>query len=211
MVLMIGEWKCDTVRRALNFYWRQPERVQGMKIAERAWAIFDKTVTALMVLACALVIFDTLAVTVDVLLRYSLGITYTGLFEITEYSLLWMTFLATAWLLKNDGHIRVDLVLTRLHPRHRTILNSIASIICAILLGVITWYSVRLTLYDYQTGYTLASILEPPKWPIEIIIPAGYFLLFIELLRKTYGHLTSWKALSQGEQKQSDSPPRGES
>jgi len=182
-----------------------------MKITERFWAIFDKAITILMVLAAALIIFDALAVSVDVLLRKFLGITHTGLFEITEYSLLWMTFLGTAWLLKNDGHIRVDLVLNRLNPRHRAILNIIATIMCVILLGVLTWYSVKLTLHDYQAGIFLATVLEPLKWPIEIIIPIGYFLLFIELLRKTYGHLASWKALFKGEQKQSNSTPGGES
>ena len=182
-----------------------------MKVTKIAWSIFDKTLTALMVLACALVLLDTLAVTVDVLLRYSLGITWTGLFEITEYSLLWITFLSTAWILKIDGHIRVDLVLSRFNPRHRAITNIVTSIICIILLGVLTWYSVKLTLNDYQTGRYISSILQPVKWPIEIIIPVGYFLLFIELLRKTYGHLTSWKALPRGEPKQLDSTPGGES
>ena len=181
-----------------------------MKVTEIAWAIFDKTITVLMVLACALVLLDTLAVTVDVILRYSLGITYTGLFEITEYSLLWITFLATAWLLKIDGHIRVDLLLSRLNPRHRVITNIVTSIICVILLGILTGYSAKLTLNHYQLGTYISSILQPVKWPVEIIIPVGYFLLFIELLRKTYGHLTSWKALSKGEQRQSYSPPGGE-
>lgn len=181
-----------------------------MKVTETAWAILDKTITALMVLACALVLLDTLAVSVDVILRYSLGITWTGLFEITEYSLLWITFLSTAWILKVDGHIRVDLLLSRLNPRNRAITNIVTSIICIILLGVLIWYSAKLTLNHYQMGTYISSILQPVKWPIEIIIPIGYFLLFIVLLRKTYGYLTSWKALSQGELKQSDSPPGGE-
>jgi len=181
-----------------------------MKITERAWAIFDKIITILMVFAAALILFDALAVSINVLLRYLFGITHSGLFEITEYSLLWMTFLGTAWLLKNDGHIRVDLVLNRLNPRRRAITNITTSIICIILLGAVTWWSLRLTWYDYQADIILSSILQPLKWPIEIIIPVGFLLLFIELLRKTYGHLTSWKALSEGEPTQSDSTPGGE-
>jgi TRAP-type C4-dicarboxylate transport system permease small subunit len=182
-----------------------------MKATEIAWAIFDKILTALMVLACALVILDTLAVTVDVILRYSLGMTWTGLFEITEYSLLWITFLSTAWILRVDGHIRVDLVLTHFNPRRRAIVNIVTSIFCIILLCILTWYSVKINLNDYQTGRYISSILQPVKWPIEIIIPVGYFLLLIELLRKTYGYLTSWKAQSGGEQEPSGSTPGGES
>ena len=167
-----------------------------MKLTRIAWAIFDKTLTTLMVLACALVLLDTLAVTVDVILRYWLGITWTGLFEITEYSLLWITFLSVAWILKVDGHIRVDLMLSHFNPRHRAITNIVTSIVCIILLCVLIWYSVRLTLNDYQTGRYISSILQPVKWPIEIIIPIGYFLLLIQFLRIVYGRLKSWKALS---------------
>ena len=181
-----------------------------MKVTKIAWSIFDKTLTALMVLACALVLLDTLAVTVDVLLRYSLGITWTGLFEITEYSLLWITFLSTAWILKIDGHIRVDLLLNYLNPRHRAIMNSISYIIGIFLLVLITWYSLKITLYDYQESIILPTYLKPSKWYLEIIVPVGYFLLLIEMLRKTYGHLTRWKALSRGKQTPSDSTPGGE-
>jgi C4-dicarboxylate transporter DctQ subunit len=170
-----------------------------MKVTEIAWAILDKIVTVLMVLAAALVLLDTLAVTIDVILRYSLGITWTGLFELTEYSLLWITFLSTAWILKVDGHIRVDLLLSRFNPRRRAITNIVTSIICIILLCVLTWYSAKLTLSHYQMGTYISSILQPVKWPIEIIIPIGYFLLLIVLLRKTYGYLTSWKVLPRAE------------
>lgn len=181
-----------------------------MKITERAWALFDKTITVLMVLAGAIIIFDTLAVSVDVLLRYSLSITYAGLFEITEYSLLWMTFLGTAWLLKNDGHIRVDLLLNRLNPRNRAILTSISSIIGVFLLMLITWYSVLITWQDYQAAIIIPTYLKPLKWPLEIIISIGYFLLLVEMLRKTYGYLISWKALSRGEQMPLDTTRGGE-
>ena len=182
-----------------------------MKVTEIVWAIFDKIVTALMVLGAALILLDTLAVSFDVILRYSLGLTWTGLFEITEYSLLWITFLSAAWILKIDGHIRVDLLLDRLSPRRKAITNSVASIICLILLGILTWYSARLTLNHYQMGTYISSILQPVKWPIDIIIPIGYFLLFIVLLRKTYGYLTSWKVPSSAEPEQLDSTPGGDS
>lgn len=183
-----------------------------MKVTKRAWAVFDKTLTVLMVLAAALVIFDTLAISVDVLLRYFIGSSWAGLFEISEYSMLWITFLSAAWLLKIGGHIRVDLLLTRFSPRQRAITNIITSIICVLLFVFITWYTLKLTLHDYQTGFFYPSVLRPPKWPIEIIIPIGYFLLLIQFLRITYGHLRNWKALStEGTGAISGSTPGGES
>jgi C4-dicarboxylate transporter DctQ subunit len=168
-----------------------------MKAAEKARAIIDRLVTALAVVAAGLIVADALAVSVEVLVRRFLGVTHAGLFEITEYSLLWITFLAVAWLLKNNGHISVDIVVSRLTPRLRAIINIVTSIICTILFGVLVWYSGKLTLLDYQTGFSMGSALRPLKWPIEIIIPICCFLLFIEMLMKTYGYLTSWKVISK--------------
>lgn len=181
-----------------------------MEAAKRFWAIFDKTITILMGLAAALVVLDALAVTFDVLLRYSLGITHVQLFEIVEYTLLWVTFLGTAWLMKNDGHVRVDLVVKRFPPGQEVILKTAASILGVMLLGFVTWYSAKVTLQDLQTGFTLSGVLRPPKWPIEIIIPIGFFLLLIQSARNTYGHLMSWRASSRGQQMSSDSSSGGE-
>ena len=181
-----------------------------MKIAEIAGAIINKGITVMAVLAAILILADALAVSVEVLLRNFLKITHAELFEITEYSLLWITFLAAAWLLKNNGHIRVDILVTRLNPRPRAIANLAVSVICTILFGIILWYSVRLTLHDYLTGYTIGSVMRPLKWPVEIIIVIGFLLLFIEMLRKTYGYLANWKVVSTGESTQSDSAVGGE-
>lgn len=181
-----------------------------MKVIETAGAIIDKVITVLAVFAAALILADALAVSVEVLLRRFCGITHAELFEITEYSLLWITFLAVTWLLKSNGHIRVDIVPSRLSPRNRAILNIITSIICTILFGFITWFSIKLTLHDFQTGFIIGSVLRPLKWPIEIIMAIGFLLLFIEMLRKFFGYLTDWRVLCRGETKKPESIPGGE-
>jgi TRAP-type mannitol/chloroaromatic compound transport system permease small subunit len=58
------------------------------------------------------------------------------------------------------------------------------------------YYTVKLTLADYQANFILASILNPPKWPIEIIIPIGFFMLFLQLIRNTRDFLKRYLILS---------------
>jgi C4-dicarboxylate transporter DctQ subunit len=185
-------------------------QVSTVKITEKIWPALDKTITAMMVLGAAIILIDMLAVSVDVILRYTLGITYTGLFEIMEYSLLWITFLATAWLLKINGHIRLDLVLDRLNPRRKVITNIATSVICEILMGFLIWYSVKLTVNDFIHGTYLSTVLQPIKWPIEIIIVIGYILLFIVMLRRIIDLVKTWQSLSHQEPEQIPSPPGGE-
>jgi len=88
-------------------------------------------------------------------------------------------------------------VVSHLNPRRRAITNIVAYIICIILLGVVTWYSVKLTWHDYQVDTIVSTVLRPLKWPIELIIPIGSFLLFVQSLMKAYEHLTSLKAMSK--------------
>lgn len=167
-----------------------------MKVGKKFWAVFDKMIVTLMALSASLVLFDTFAVTIDVLIRNIFSKTYAGLFEITEYSLLWMTFLGTTWILRNNGHVRIDLVVTLLPQKYRSILNAIASILSVILLLAMTYYSTKLILYDYRTGFTLSGVLRPLKWPIEMIIPIGFLLLSVQSLRNAYETWVSLKANS---------------
>jgi TRAP-type C4-dicarboxylate transport system permease small subunit len=168
-----------------------------VKVLEKAQAIYNKILVAFMVLAGVIVVADSLAISIDVFRRASFGEMWTGLFELTEYSLVWMTFLGTTWLLKNGSHINVDMIINRLSPRARAVTNIATSIIGVILLGIVTWYCAKLTLHDYQAATALPSVLRLPKWPVEIVIPIGTFLLFIQFLLNTYGHLKSWSAMSK--------------
>jgi len=185
-------------------------QVSIVKIFEKIWSALDRAITAMMALGAAIIIIDMLAVSVDVILRYSLDITYTGLFELMEYSLLWITFLATAWLLKINGHIRLDLILDRLNPRRKVITNIATSVICEILLGFLIWYSVKLTVNDFIHGTYLSTVLQPVKWPIEIIIAIGYILLFIVMLRRIFELVKTWQSLSSERLENAPSPPGGD-
>jgi TRAP-type C4-dicarboxylate transport system permease small subunit len=166
-----------------------------MKIGGRFWAIFDKTITIMMIVSAIVVLLDALFVTIDVLMRYAFSITYIGIFELTEYSLLWMTFMGAAYIMRNNGHVRVDAVTNLLNPKNGAILNIIASVISLFILMVVTFYSAKLTLHDFLTDFTLSGILKPVKWPIEIIIPIGFFMLFLQVLKNTYGQIEKLKDL----------------
>jgi C4-dicarboxylate transporter DctQ subunit len=180
-----------------------------VKAKERFWAIFDRTITAMMVMSAALIVLDAFAVTVDVLSRKFFGITYVYLFEVTEFTLLWMTFLGTAWIMKNNNHIRVDLVVNQLNPRHGAIVIAVAFILSILILIMATGYSAWLTWHDYQTHFILSTILRPLKWPVEIIIPIGFFMLLIQLIRNTYNHLANREAFSKIHAATLDSTPGG--
>ncbi len=171
-----------------------------MQLVKKGTAIFDRTLNLLFLVATSLLILITLTTITEIIMRTFWGRPIMGTVELTGYTLLFITFLGTAWLLREDGHVKMDVVLSRLRPRIQSTLNIITSILGAIICLVIAWYGVKVSWYSFQTNYRAISELEIPLFPILIVIPVGTFLLFIQFLRRTYGFLRKGRALGGQEQ-----------
>lgn len=107
--------------------------------------------------------------------------------EIVEYSLLFVTFSSAAWLLRQEGHVTMDIVLNRLQPRTQSAVIAITSVVCSFACLIITIFGFRVVISSYQLGYTTPTELELSQAAILAIIPLGGFLLFIQFLRRAFG------------------------
>ena len=172
-----------------------------MNLLKKATNIFDRIIDVLALLAVVLLAFIMVSVLYEVVTRYFLGQTSSWVFEFTAYSLAFITFLGTTWLLRREGHVKVDLVLSRLNPRTQAMVNIVTSILCAIVWLAVTWYSLKTTLHSYQIGYLEATELQAPKWILLSVIPIGSFLLFIQCLRRAFQYLVNRRILVDKEQK----------
>ncbi len=181
-----------------------------MKVLSKAEIIFDRVIDYMLMLAAVIVVLDALAVSADVILRKAIGFTWAPLYEIITYSLLWMTFLGTTAIMRMNGHVKMDSLMSQLSPKKEALLNTISHSVCVLLAGIMLFYTIRLTITDYQTDFILASILNPPKWPIEIIIPIGFFMLFVQISRNTKDFFERYKALSRQEKPPADDWVPGE-
>lgn len=166
-----------------------------MKLLVRAGAIFDHINGSLFWLAAILVVFAEFAVCYDVVMRYFLNRPTMWVGEITANILVWFTFLGTAWLLRNEGHVKIDVLVTQLRPRVQAIINSITYILCAIACLAVAWYAGQVVWGQFQTGVHTHTLLGLPMWPLYVIIPISLFLLFIQFLRNSYKYLTEWRLL----------------
>jgi len=134
------------------------------------------------------------SVGVAVVARYFFGQPMGWVIEISEYIILYITFLVAAWVLREDGHVKMDFVLSRLNPKNRALLYVVTSVISLGICLILSWFATKVTLYQYQVGYFTVTLLELPKFIFTAVIALGSLLLSLQFLRKIYGHLTSWKA-----------------
>lgn len=165
-----------------------------MRVGARLSTVFDKILHSGFLGAGVILWFVVILVLVGIVARYFLERPLAWTVEIVGYSLLYMGFLASAWILKKQGHVKMDLVLNRLNPKNQALLNTVTSFLGAITFLVITWYSAKMTLSLFQRGIDVTSMLEPPQGAITIIVPIGSFLLFVEFLRGAFKHIGRWRA-----------------
>lgn len=163
----------------------------------RIGKIFDR-INIIMVIICAiLLVVLTLIVGADITLRYLFYKPLGWVKEASEYILVGLGFLAAAWILQDESHVKMDLVLTRVSPRVQTMMNIITSVISSIVVLIITWFSLRVTIEFYQTKIVTPTVLEPPKWVLMIPLIVGCFLLAIQFIRRTYGFIDRWNKLGR--------------
>ena len=164
-----------------------------MKFFAAADRVFDAIVKYFGYLAAALLVLMSLAISLDVILRYVINTPIKWVFEGTEYALLFITFLAVAWVLKRDEHVRLDLVLNSLKEKPRARVEAITSLIMAAVCLVITLTSAHYTIYLFQNHITIQKYYTIPQFTVFFIIPVGFFMLFIQSLKRTRQFLRQHK------------------
>jgi len=156
---------------------------------------FDRTITALVFLAGVLLITSMLLVNYEVFMRYFLNYSAAWVIEVCELILLFITFLGAAWLLKEEGHVTVDIVHSHLNQKMGTALDIGTSILALVACLVLTWYSAASTVDHFQREATLVRSLTLPKGMLLIVIPIGLLTVSIQFFRRTWRYIQNWRAL----------------
>ena len=166
-----------------------------MKLLTKATGIFDRTLNVLAVVAGILVVGTMLLVTAEVIMRHFFNRPIVWVIEIIQYALVFITFLAAAWLLRKEGHVIMDLLVNRLSAKSRDLANVITSTVAAIMCLVVTWFGIVVGVDYYQIDYIYQGTLTIPSFYLEAVVPLGTLLLSIQFLRRAYGYLGKLRAL----------------
>jgi len=165
----------------------------NLKLLTRSGTIFDRIIGFLFFLASVILALGVLIISVDVVLRYFVRQPLGWVIEVVAFSLLFITFLGAAWVLRIERHVKVDLVLNLLNPGARAALNITTSVLGGIMCLLLAWYSGHLTWDLFQSGERTITVLEWLKAPLVAVIPLGSFLLSIQFLRRAYAYLVRWR------------------
>ncbi len=88
--------------------------------------------------------------------------------------------LGAAWALKDNRHVKIDLVYGKLTARQRAVIDSITYLFFALYLGMFLWAASKYTWQSILVGETTSSAWDPPVYPIKIALVVGVALLLLQ-------------------------------
>ena len=122
-------------------------------------------------------------ITIDVVVR-NLGFQSSGhFFTFTEYALLLVPCLGAPWLVRERGHVYVEILLMVLEPRRRAVLRIAIGVVCIVVCSVLAWYGFDLTIRDYLGNEKDVRSLDMPRWMLVAFVPLSFAMMAIEFLR----------------------------
>lgn len=125
----------------------------------------------------------TLAICAEVLLRYGFNSPISWVVEISEYALLWITFLGASWVLRQGGHVRVDILLQYLSPAALRLCGLFSAGTGVLVTLVLLVFGVEATVTAIQRGAFKPTGIDVPTWMVIVVIPVGALLLLFRFAR----------------------------
>ena len=143
---------------------------------------YSRMLDALMLVACFLLLTMTLLIGGDVLLR-NIGLgSIPPSNEISEDIIYLLTLLAAPGLLRQGGHIRVDIILRVLPAKVGWLLEWISDVIGVICCLYFVWYGTRVAVASFESGALSIKTLIIPEWWLLAPMPLAFILLSVEFL-----------------------------
>ena len=156
-----------------------------MKPLTKVTDVFNRLIDFLAGMGAVLVEGMMAVVCLEVIMRYILRHPQVWVVETSEYMLVFVTFLAAPWILRAEGHVKVDIIYNRLSRRTQSLLGVFSSMvgifICLILSiygTMIVWGMVRTWEVDAK------SQIGMPKGPLLAVIPVCSTILLFQFIRR---------------------------
>jgi len=103
-----------------------------------------------------------------------------------EGDISWLLFvgfslLAGAYVLRRGGHVRLDVLYSRLSPRQQATMDAVTFIFFLLFIGLLTWLTIDKALWSVSIVEKSAySTFHAPVYPARICLALGCILLLVQ-------------------------------
>jgi len=128
-----------------------------------------------------------ISVITSVLMRNAGLQPFAWLFTSGEYGLLYMTMLGAPWLVREKGHVHIELVTAALPDTLRRIMSRTVAAACVIVCMILAWKGVELVLKNIERGDFDTRAYYYPRWLLTITFPISFGMMAFEFSRFVFG------------------------
>jgi len=122
-------------------------------------------------------------ITADVVLR-NLGTQGSAhFFTFTEYFLLLIPLFGAPWLVREKGHIYIEVLIGALPLAARRALMLAVLVLCTAVCAVLAWYGGDITLQNFLHNEKDVRSFDMPRWILMAAMPLSFGMMASEFLR----------------------------
>ena len=132
-----------------------------------------------------ILLFVTVTIFIDVILRYFFNKPSLWITEVSTYLFLYIIFLGTAYAFQMDLHIRVTFLVDRLSRKARRRFGWLTSILVIVFCATLLWQTTVMTWEALQGKWTTPTALGAPYALIYVSMVIGSLMLQITICLHT--------------------------
>lgn len=156
-----------------------------LSLADRT---YFKLESSLNLLGGIIIILLVLFATVNVLGRWLFDLPISGYIDWVEQSMAFMAFLGIAYTQREGGHIRMDMLVSRLHGRRLWLVELISTVMMLLVTLALIYGSYLHFWRAYSLGDSSLDI-DLPTWPAKFVVPFALTVLALRLLLQIWGYI----------------------
>ncbi|MGI6552615.1 MAG: TRAP transporter small permease [Bacillota bacterium] len=163
------------------------------ELLKKVGSVFTKVMEFVTDIMAALsgvcIILIMLIVSLSVLLRYYFQLSVGWTTEMAEYLVFIAVMLGVPWVLRNDGHVKLDVLVGLLDAKLQRKIDLFNNFL-GIVIGITLFYYGSYMVYDSYINHTkFVRILPIPRWLLLQFIPLSCFVFTYQFCAKV------WRAL----------------
>lgn len=153
---------------------------------------YDWLLSVMLYLAAAYLGFMLLLVVYIVLFRTFSWDYSPFAFTLIEYGFIYILMLGAPRLVRDRGHVYIEIVTAAVSERNRSILSRTVCFIAFVICAVLAYFFYEMVLVDIARGQfdELRGDQGIPRWVVIASFPVGFGLMGIEFLRYVFAKET---------------------
>ncbi len=150
----------------------------------KALALIDATNAWIGKVVSILSLVVAFIIAYEIVVREFLASPTTWVAEATVFGCGLVYMLGGAWTLKQDGHVRVDMLYHGLSRRRRAIVDCMTYFAFLLYISVMIWAFTGYVEESVRLRETTMSPWDPPIWPFKIAFMVSLIMLFFQQTAK---------------------------